>query len=256
VFANLLNNAATYTEKGGHIWLTAERQGSEAIVSVRDTGIGIAAEHLSRLFEMFSQVEPALARSQGGLGIGLALVRGLVELHGGKVEVRSAGPGKGSEFIVHLALVDIPLRPPAEPERLGPGPQRRILVVDDNQDAADSMVMMLRMMGHETTTAYDGLEAVQAAATFRPEVVLLDIGLPKMNGYEAAQHIRKQPWGTGMALIALTGWGQQDDKRRALAAGFDHHLPKPVEAIALDKLLALIGPMMPRWSADRPEAGR
>jgi PAS domain S-box-containing protein len=256
VFSNLLTNAAKYTEKGGHIWLTAERQDSELVVSVRDTGIGIAAEHLPHLFEMFSQVAPALERSQGGLGIGLALVRGLVELHGGRVEVRSAGLRKGSEFIVHLPMVDSPMPVPQEPvEKFRSGTKRRILVVDDNRDAADSMVMMLQMMGHETSTAYDGLEAVQAAATFRPEVVLLDIGLPKMNGYEAAQHIREQPWGRQMALIALTGWGQEEDKRRALEAGFDHHLTKPVEAVALEKLLAIISPVT-HLPADRSEAGR
>jgi signal transduction histidine kinase/CheY-like chemotaxis protein len=240
VFANLLNNAAKYTERGGHIWLTGERLGGDVFVLVRDTGIGIAAEHLPRLFAMFSQAAPALERSQGGLGIGLALVRGLVELHGGGVEARSAGPGKGSEFIVRLPVVDVQHEPqqPAADHPVAIGRKRRILAVDDNRDAADSLAIMLRTMGHEVRTAYDGLEAVQAAATFRPEVVLLDIGLPKMNGYEAARHIRGQPWGKGMALIALTGWGQDEDKRRALEAGFDHHLTKPVEAAALEKLLA------------------
>jgi CheY-like chemotaxis protein len=250
VFSNLLNNAAKYTEKGGHIWLTAERQGSELVVSVRDTGIGIGPEHLPRLFEMFSQVAPALERSQGGLGIGLALVRGLVELHGGRVEARSAGLGKGSEFIVHLPMVvDMPMpvtQEPVQGEKHRAGPKCRILVVDDNRDAADSMVMMLRMTGHETEIAYDGLEAVQAAAAFRPDIVLLDIGLPKMNGYEVARHIRSQPWGKGMALIALTGWGQEEDKRRALEAGFDHHLTKPVEAVALEKLLSRMNPVPQR----------
>jgi CheY-like chemotaxis protein len=244
VISNLLNNAAKYTEKGGHIWLTAERQGNEAVVSVRDTGIGIAAEHLPRLFEMFSQAAPALERSQGGLGIGLALVRGLVELHGGRVEARSAGLGKGSEFIVRLPVVDGSVRhepqPPQEGDGVANGRKRRILLVDDNRDAADSLAVLLRMMGHEARSAYDGVEAVQAAATFRPEVVLLDIGLPKMNGYEAARHIRQQPWGKGMALVALTGWGQEQDKRRALEAGFDHHLTKPVDPVALSKLLAVI----------------
>jgi PAS domain S-box-containing protein len=246
VIANLLNNAAKYTEKGGHIWLTGDRQGGEAIVSVRDTGIGIAAEHLPHLFEMFSQIAPALERSQGGLGIGLWLVRGLVELHGGKIEARSGGPGKGSEFIVRLPALEVPelqeSREPAKDTQISGGRKRRILVVDDNRDAADSLAMMLQMMDHETCTAYDGLEATRAAATFRPEVVLLDIGLPKLNGYEAARHIRREPWGTGMALIALTGWGQEEDKRRALEAGFDHHLTKPVDAAALEKLLALIKP--------------
>jgi PAS domain S-box-containing protein len=247
VFSNLLTNSAKYSEKGGHIWLTAERQGDEVVVSVRDSGIGIAAEHLPRLFEMFSQVEPALERSQGGLGIGLSLVKGLVELHGGRVEANSAGPGKGSEFIVRIGVVDglAPVKSePVQTERPRSGPKRRVLVVDDNRDAADSLVMMLRMMGHETDTAYDGLEAVHAAATFRPDVVLLDIGLPKLNGYEAARYIRSQPWGKGMALIALTGWGQDEDKRRALEAGCDYHLTKPVEAATLEKLLAVISPVL------------
>jgi signal transduction histidine kinase len=256
VFANLLTNAAKYTEKRGHIWLTAERLGGEVVMSIRDTGIGIAAEHLTHIFEMFSQVAPALERSHGGLGIGLALVRGLVELHGGKVEVRSAGLGQGSEFIVRLPVVDKPVPTRREPngngEKSPAGPKCRILVVDDNRDAADSLALMLRLTGHEIEIAYDGLEAVQAAAAFRPDVVVLDIGLPKMNGYEAARHIREQPWGQGMALIALTGWGQEEDKRRALEVGFDHQLTKPVEAVALEKLLALITPL-PQRSADQQE---
>jgi signal transduction histidine kinase/ActR/RegA family two-component response regulator len=253
VISNLLSNAAKYTEKGGHIWLTAERQGNEAVVSMRDTGIGIAAEHLHHIFEMFSQVAPVQERSQGGLGIGLALVRGLVELHGGRVEVRSDGIGRGSEFIVRLPVVEMPVRHDspqlAEDNKVAGGRKRRILIVDDNRDATDSLAVMLKMMGHETRTAYDGLEAVQAAAIFRPEVVLLDIGLPKMNGYEAARHIRQQQWGESMALIAQTGWGQEEDKRRALEAGFDHHLTKPVEAAALEKLLALINPAQRHWMA-------
>jgi CheY-like chemotaxis protein len=234
----------------------SEPLGSEVVVVVRDTGIGIATEHLGHIFEMFSQAAPALERSQGGLGIGLSLVKGLVELHGGTIEARSAGPGKGSEFVVHLPMVENPVpapQGPVEGEKFRSGPQRRILVVDDNRDAADSMMMMLRMMGHESNTAYDGLDAVQAAAAFRPEIVLLDIGLPRMNGYEVAEHIRKQPWSSGMALIALTGWGQEEDKRRALEAGFDHHLTKPVEVASLEKLLALIAPV-PHQSVDRQEA--
>jgi PAS domain S-box-containing protein len=246
VILNLLNNAAKYTEKGGHIWLTAERHGDEAVVSVRDTGIGIAAEHLPRIFEMFSQVAPALERSQGGLGIGLSLVRGLIELHGGKVEARSEGVGKGSEFIVRLPVADAPihqqLEEPADGATIPIARKCRILAVDDNRDAANSLAIMLRMMGHESRTAYDGLEAVQVAATFRPDVVLLDIGLPKLNGYEAARRIRQQPWGKGVALIALTGWGQEEDKRRALEAGFDHHLTKPVDAAAVENMVALMIP--------------
>jgi CheY-like chemotaxis protein len=248
VIANLLNNAAKYTEKGGHIWLTVERQRAEIVISVRDTGIGIDAEHLPHIFEMFSQVAPALQRSHGGLGIGLSLVRGLVELHDGNVEARSEGLGMGSECIVRLPIVDVPGRhEPDEPADGGirrSGRKLRVLAVDDSRDAADSLALMLQTMGHDTRTSYDGLEAIQAAATFRPEIVLLDIGLPKMNGYEAARHIKRQPWGKGMALIALTGWGQEEDKRRAFEAGFDYHLTKPVEATALEKLLALIYPRL------------
>jgi len=247
VVANLLTNAAKYTEKGGRLWLTAERQGGEVMVSVRDTGIGIAAEHLPHIFEMFSQLTPALERSHGGLGIGLALVKGLVELHEGTVEARSPGPGKGSEFIVRLPVATTSVPPRQEPsvdgEKSRVGPKRRILIADDVRDTVDSLAMMLRLAGHELQTAYDGLEAVQTAATFRPDVVLLDIGLPKMNGYEAAGHIRAQPWGKGTVLIAITGWGQDEDKRRAMEAGFDHHLTKPVEPAALEKLLTLITPM-------------
>jgi PAS domain S-box-containing protein len=247
VFSNLLNNAAKYTEKGGHIWLTTERQGNEVVVSVRDTGIGIATEHLPKLFAMFSQIAPALERSQGGLGVGLALVRGLVELHGGNVEAHSAGSGRGSEFTVRLPVVETPgharQEPSADRGKSCPGPKCRILVADDLRDSVDSLAMMLRVGGHDIQTAHDGLEAVQAAATFRPDVVVLDIGMPRMNGYEAARHIRQQPWGKQMLLIALTGWGQEEDKRRAFEAGFDNHLTKPVEAAALEKLLALINPV-------------
>jgi PAS domain S-box-containing protein len=242
VLSNLLNNAAKYTEKGGHIWLTARQQGREAVLSVRDTGIGIAAEHLPRLFEMFSQVAPALERSQGGLGIGLSLVKALVELHGGKVEARSGGIGKGSEFIVRLPIVDGPT-PQARQGAAEKGPSARnfrILVVDDNRDAADSLAMVLSMAGHEVRTAYDGVEAVRTAANYRPDLVLLDIGLPKQNGYEAARQIRQEPWGKDMFLVALTGWGQEEDKRRATEAGFNHHLTKPIDPAVLEGLLANI----------------
>jgi signal transduction histidine kinase/ActR/RegA family two-component response regulator len=242
VFLNLLNNAAKYTEPGGHIWLSAARQDGAVVVSVRDNGIGIAPEHRSHIFEMFSQVSPALERSHGGLGIGLSLVRGLVELHGGSVEAKSDGIGKGSEFSVRLPIVDCPgppeSPPAAEEVKMEASRKRRILTVDDNRDAADTLALMLKMMGHETCVAYDGPSAVETAATFQPEVMLMDIGLPKMNGYEAARHIRQQPWGKEMLLIALTGWGQEEDKRRALDAGFDYHVTKPVDPAALEKLLS------------------
>jgi CheY-like chemotaxis protein len=250
VFANLLDNAAKYSQKGSRIWLTAQRQGSVVTISVRDSGSGIAAEHLPRIFEMFSQVEPALERSHGGLGIGLALVKGLVELHGGSVEARSSGCGLGSEFIVRLRIVDAPAQAAQKSDDIGEKPglgkRRRILIADDLRDTVDSLAMMLRLAGHEIQTAHDGLEAVQAAAVFRPDVVLLDIGMPKMNGYEAARHIRAQPWGEKMVLVALTGWGQEEDKRRATEAGFDHHLTKPVEPDVLHKLLAVLSrPLQP-----------
>jgi signal transduction histidine kinase len=242
VFGNLLNNAAKYTDRGGHIRLTAEVVGLEVVVSVADNGIGITPDVLPRLFERFAQATSALERSQGGLGIGLSLVRGLVELHGGTVEGRSEGVGKGSEFIVRLPVAAAPM--PVSREQTGDqGAGRirlksRILVVDDNRDAADSLAMLLQLGGHDIEIAYDGLQAVRAAEVFRPDVVLLDIGLPGMNGYEAARHIREQPWGKDMVLIALTGWGQDEDKRRATEAGFDHHLTKPVEPATLEELLA------------------
>ena len=243
IFGNLLTNAAKYTDRGGNIWVTAERQGSDILVSVRDTGIGISAEHLPRLFDMFSQVSPALERSQGGLGIGLALVRSLVEMHGGRVEARSAGLGQGSEFLVRLPRVCDPPRKPATVvgnslgQENGHAPQFRILVADDNVDSAQSLAMMLSIMGHEVRTAHDGLGAVELAAEFRPDVFLLDIGMPKLNGYEAARQIRQQPWGEKALLAALTGWGQEDDRRRAIEAGFDHHFTKPIDPAALEFLL-------------------
>jgi PAS domain S-box-containing protein len=243
VFTNLLNNAAKFTAPGGHIALTALREDHEVRVSVRDTGIGIAPEHLPRLFTMFSQVTPALERSHGGLGIGLSLVRGLVELHGGSVEARSDGPGRGSTFLVRLPLA--PLTVPEPPEQNGSGKlsgsasHSRILVVDDNRDSATSLGMMLQHVGHDIRTAHDGLEAVQAAEAFRPAVALLDIGLPKLNGYEVARQIRQQPWGKDLLLVAVSGWGQEEDKQRAREAGFDHHLTKPVELETLLELVAL-----------------
>jgi CheY-like chemotaxis protein len=242
IVANLLNNAAKYTEFAGHIWLTAEQHGQDIVISVRDTGIGIESDHLGRIFEMFSQVTPALTRSQGGLGIGLSIVKALVELHGGTVEARSEGAGKGSEFVVRLPVVDRSSdsadTAEGRPQPVGTVNPYRILVVDDLRDSADSWAAMLRMMGHDTRTAYDGIEAIQSAVSFRPDVVILDIGLPKMNGYEVARRIRKEPWGNDVVLVALTGWGQKEDKQHSLNAGFDHHLTKPVEPAVLEELLA------------------
>ena len=241
VFLNLLNNAAKYTKRGGHIWLTAERQGSDAVVSVRDNGIGIPGHMLTRIFDMFTQVDRSLERSQGGLGIGLTLVRRLVDMHNGSIEARSDGPDEGSEFIVRLPVL---IQPPHEPPPSRNGPRAkalsecRILVVDDNKDSADSLGMLLRLKGNDIRTAHDGLEAVELAATFQPELVLLDIGLPKLNGYEVARRIRHQPWAREVILVAVTGWGQDEDRRRSQEAGFNFHIVKPADLGALERLLA------------------
>ncbi|MGA9768451.1 MAG: ATP-binding protein, partial [Blastocatellia bacterium] len=242
VFANLLNNAAKYTEKGGRIWLTVERETDRVVVSVKDTGVGIPAHQLPGVFEMFSQVDRSLEKSQGGLGIGLSIVRRLVEMHGGTVEARSEGHGLGSEFIVRLPALmysDHESQPSAGHEQpVSASGQRRILVADDNEDSAFTMATMLRIMGHEVRTAHDGIEAIEAAEAFRPELILLDIGMPRLNGYDACRRIREQVWGGSMVMVALTGWGQDEDKRRSHEAGFDHHLVKPIEPETLEKLLA------------------
>jgi signal transduction histidine kinase/ActR/RegA family two-component response regulator len=238
VFANLLNNSAKFTALGGNIQLTVARHGDEAVVSVRDNGVGIPAEMLPRVFDMFTQVDRSLERSQGGLGIGLSLVKGLIEMHGGRVEAASPGPGMGSEFVVRLPVV----APPVGKRSIGGDEAiqtagRRVLVVDDNQDAAASLAMLLTTMGNETRTAHDGLAALEVCAAFRPDVVLLDIGMPKLNGYDTARRIRQKPWGQDVTLVALTGWGQDEARRRSSEAGFDHHAVKPVEPAALAKLL-------------------
>jgi PAS domain S-box-containing protein len=242
VFANLLNNAARYSERHGRIVLKAERQGSDVAVSVRDQGIGIPEEMLPRIFDSFTQVNRSLERSQGGLGIGLTLVKRLVEMHGGSVAAHSDGAGRGSEFVVRLP-VPIAFAAPGSPARpdepVTDAPACcRLLIVDDNNDAATSLGMMLRILGYETRTAGDGLAGLEAAAEFRPDVLLLDIGMPKLNGYDVARRIREQPWGKGPVLIAVTGWGQAEDRQRSSEAGFDHHLVKPVDPAALTKLLA------------------
>jgi signal transduction histidine kinase/ActR/RegA family two-component response regulator len=242
VIVNLLNNSAKFTDNGGRIWLTAGRRGQEAVIAVRDTGIGIEPDYVPHLFTKFSQATPALERSHGGLGIGLSLVKGLVELHAGTIEVHSDGLGQGSQFTIYLPILDLPveaLREASADDGKTAGARKcRILVVDDFRDATDSLARMLRVMGHDCETAYDGLEALQVAVAFRPDVVLLDIGLPKLDGYQTAQRIRHEPWGGSIALVALTGWGQDEDKRRAAEAGFDHHLTKPVDPADLQRVLA------------------
>ncbi|HEU5181711.1 MAG TPA: ATP-binding protein, partial [Candidatus Polarisedimenticolia bacterium] len=226
----------------GRIELKAETDGSDVVVTVKDNGIGILPEMLPRIFEPFAQVDRSLARAQGGLGIGLTLVQRLLAMHGGTVEARSEGPGKGSEFVVRVPIASSRAAGATAGEAGKDAsvafPTRRILIVDDNKDAADSLGMLMRMLGHEVHTAHDGLEAVGAAATFQPEVVLLDIGLPKLSGYEAAGRIREQKGLTGVRLVALTGWGQSEDRRRSQEAGFDFHLTKPVEIDLLQEILA------------------
>jgi len=247
VVGNLLNNATKFTDKGGRIWLTAEQasEGHQSVgeisIRVRDTGIGIAADQLARIFDMFIQVDTSLERSIGGLGIGLTLAKNLVELHGGKLEAYSDGVGQGSEFVVRLPIsVEAP-KPPQPQPVVGEPPVttvRRILVVDDNRDSVEFLTMLLNLTGYETQTAQDGLQAMETATTFRPDVILLDIGLPKLNGYDVARKIREQPWGRDMILVALTGWGQEEDRRRSQEAGFNQHLTKPVDPDILRKLLA------------------
>jgi PAS domain S-box-containing protein len=249
VLLNLLNNAAKYTEPGGRIWLTAAAVAGEAgsppatlEIRVRDTGVGIPKEMLPQVFEMFTQVDRSLERAQGGLGIGLSLVRGLVELHGGTVEAHSEGPGRGSEFVVRLPLppqVPAETRAPSAPAGgNGSAGRRRVLVVDDNTDAARSLAHLLGILGYQARAAHDGTAALAEAATFRPDVVLLDIGMPGMSGYELARRLRRLPGVSGALLVALTGWGQDEDRRRSREAGIDFHLVKPVDVAALQQLLA------------------
>jgi signal transduction histidine kinase len=250
---NVLANAAKYTDNGGSITLRARRRHRDIEITVRDTGIGIVPEVLPCIFDLFTQLDRRTGRHQGGLGIGLALVRQLVEMHGGIVSASSEGPGKGSEFLIRLPLsiersssneaqdgeagAVMPPQKPLEPVR---PPQRRILVADDNADARESLATLLALNGHEVFKAEDGSDALETAERCRPDVALLDIGMPRANGYEVARHIRAQPWGRGMVLIALTGWGQESDRRRSHEAGFDSHLTKPVDPHVLDELLAKV----------------
>ncbi len=239
IIGNLLNNACKFTAKGGHIWLTIEHQGEQAIIRVRDTGIGITAEQSSYIFEIFTQVDTSLERGQRGLGIGLTLVKQLTEMHGGTVEVHSDGDDQGSEFVVRLPLWrEIPKPPSLSESKLPIKTSRRILVVDDNRDAAMSLAAWLKLISNETRIAYDGLAALETAAAFRPDVILLDIGLPKMNGYDVARRIREQPWGEKMVLVAVTGWGQAKDRQESKEAGFNNHMVKPVDHADLARLLA------------------
>jgi len=250
---NVLANAAKYTDNGGRITLRAQRRRRDIEITIRDTGIGIVPEVLPCIFNLFTQLDRRTGRHQGGLGIGLALVRQLVEMHGGTVSAASEGPGEGSEFLIRLPLsiertnssespgaepaAAMPLEKPAVPVR---PTQRRILVADDNADARESLATLLSLNGHEIYKAEDGADALESAERHRPDVALLDIGMPRANGYEVARAIRGQPWGRSMVLVALTGWGQESDRRRSHEAGFDSHLTKPVDPHVLDELLAKV----------------
>jgi PAS domain S-box-containing protein len=237
VFGNLLNNSSKYTRPNGRISLSAKRIDDEVVLTVKDNGAGIPQDKLDRIFDMFMQVDLTAERSQGGLGIGLTLVKRLVEMHAGSIEARSAGEGEGSEFIVRLPVITKPSGAAQTGPAAEPSPQRRILIVDDNRDAADSLAMLMEITGNTTYVAHDGIEAIEEIEKHRPEVVLLDIGLPGLTGHEVCRRVRQQPWGKNIVMIALTGWGQEDDRRKSEEAGFNGHLVKPVD---YDKLLELL----------------
>ncbi|HET7033378.1 MAG TPA: ATP-binding protein, partial [Casimicrobiaceae bacterium] len=242
VLANLLNNAAKYTEPNGSIWLTVGREGAEIVFSVRDSGMGIPPESLSSIFDLFAQSQRTLDRSQGGLGIGLTLVRRLVEMQGGSVSVRSDGHDRGSEFTVRMpagkpATVIQSALQPVEAPQLAVQHEGCLLVVDDNRDAAESMAVLLRMEGYVVHVAYDGPSAVEAAQTLRPRAVLLDLGLPGIDGFQVAERIRSTPEGARMLLIAISGYGQDEHRRRAQQTGFDRHFVKPIDPVAITQLL-------------------
>jgi PAS domain S-box-containing protein len=240
VVSNLLNNAAKYTPRGGHVQMHVTQLDNSAVLAVSDSGIGIPPHMLGSVFEMFTQVDRALEKKTGGLGIGLSLVKGLVEMHGGTVAARSDGEGKGSQFLVSLPLsfaTTSTADASTTGESMAPSVLRRILVTDDYHDSANSLGQLFEMMGHDVCVANDGLQAVQLAESFRPNLILLDIGMPKLNGYDACSRIRQQAWGRKPFIVAMTGWGQDEDKRRSLEAGFDLHLVKPIDVAVLEELL-------------------
>jgi PAS domain S-box-containing protein len=240
VFANLLNNSAKFSEHGQPVSISAQAENGEAVVRVRDAGAGIDRDALPRIFDMFGQADVPAARSKGGLGIGLSLVKRIAEMHGGSVQAFSEGIGRGSEFVVKLPAAAMPRSIGAPPSTsvATHSSKRRILVVDDNTDAAESLAALLAIGGHETRLAHDGRQAVEEAAAFKPDVVFLDIGMPEIDGHETARRIREQPWGKDIVLVALTGWGQTEDRRRSKEAGFDHHLVKPADPGVVAKLIS------------------
>jgi CheY-like chemotaxis protein/nitrogen-specific signal transduction histidine kinase len=240
VVVNLLNNAAKYTDEGGHIWLTADREGDFALLRVRDNGIGIGPELIPHIFDLFSQGNRTLERAQGGLGIGLTLVQKIVELHRGSVEAQSRGAGKGTEFTVRLPMVVSASMKESMASQtvLPPSQTARVLIVDDNVDAADSIAMILRLSGHDVQVAYSGQSALETAAQYQPNIIFLDIGLPEIDGYEIARRLRQRPPSKDVWLIAMTGYGQDSDRQQSQEAGFDYHLVKPVNTQELEQLVA------------------
>jgi signal transduction histidine kinase/ActR/RegA family two-component response regulator len=257
VFANILNNAVKFTPHGGHIWFTADQDADEAVVRIRDNGIGIAADVLPRVFDMFKQAEPILERSSGGLGVGLTLARRLVEMHEGRIDIRSPGQGQGTEIEIRLPVTTAMVANVIEPERPGVPPPRsfRVLIVDDNVDAAEMLDLLVSALGHTTKVAHDGAAALSAAAEFAPDVIFLDVGLPVINGYAVARKLRELPDFNHVHIAAVTGWGQDEDRRRAREAGFDSHYTKPLSPAVLEDVLARIALGMPP-SADPFETPR
>jgi PAS domain S-box-containing protein len=243
VFANLISNSVKYTEPGGRIDVTIRREDAQAVVTVTDTGIGIPVESVDTVFDMFSQVEAHRLHAGGGLGIGLALVRSLVEMHSGSVEVQSEGPGTGSTFTVRLPLLRslVPVQQAGAQESGGDSAEqqtRRILIADDNVDAAASLALLLQMQGHETRTANNGRQAVELAAAFHPDIIFMDLGMPQLDGLEATRQIRAEPWGKAMVIVALTGWGQESNRRQTREVGMDLHLVKPINLEGIAAVLA------------------
>ena len=248
VFANVLNNAVKFTPPGGRIWFTAEPQADEVVVRIRDTGTGIDADILPRVFDMFEQAEPILDRSTGGLGIGLTLARRLVEMHEGRIDVRSPGHDQGTEVEIRLPTTAVQVAMAERVEPVTAAAQKsilRVLIVDDNPDAAEMLDMAVSHLGHTTRLAHDGGTAVSVATEFGPDVILLDVGLPGMNGYAVARTLRAQPGFDRVHIAAVTGWGQEEDRRKAREAGFDSHFTKPLSPDALEHLLASIVPDLP-----------
>ncbi len=246
VFANILNNSVKFTPRGGRIWVTADVGPNEAVVRIRDTGIGIASDVLPRMFDMFQQAEPILERSAGGLGIGLTLARRLVEMHEGRIDIRSPGPGQGTEVEIHLPVTAVPDANAVAPDRPAAAATRnlRVLVVEDNPDAADMLNVAVVHLGHTTRLAHDGATAIDIATEFAPDLILLDIGLPAMSGYAVARALRERAEFNHVHLAAVTGWGQEEDRRKAREAGFDSHFTKPLSPSALEHLLATIAQQM------------